>query len=236
VKGFERLIQFLQQRLSPESYAGLHLTIAVLIILVAGWWFGAIAEDLLSNGPLALTDQRVALWFRQQATPAITHAARAVTFFGSVAWLTVVSAGFAVVFVRRLAWLNLFVLASTMIGGSTLNVLLKHLFHRHRPVLENPLLTLSSYSFPSGHTMGATILYGLLALFATKTLRTGWARAACFIAACLSILLIGLSRIYLGAHFLSDVLGAFAASVIWLTICWTGGEVLHHRTHYPGKS
>jgi hypothetical protein len=108
------------------------------------WWLVggsalSIAEDLSPNDPLVLMDERVALWLHQQGTPAITYAARAITFFGSVAWLTAVSAAFAVIFIWRRAWLNLFVLALTMIGGSTLNVLLKHLFHRHRPVLENPL-------------------------------------------------------------------------------------------------
>src|SRR2546430_1432006 len=112
--------------------------------------------------------------------------------------------------------------------------LLKHLFHRHRPVLENPLVTLTSYGFPSGHTMGVTVLFGLLALFLAKTVSTAGPAFAYFIAAGLVILLIGLTRVYLGAHFLSDVLGAFAASVVWLTFCWTAFETLRRRQkHRP---
>lgn len=226
---FKRPTQFLQERLSAKNHAGLHLAIGVLVILLAGWWFGAIAEDLAPNDPLLLMDQRVALWFHQHVTPAMTRAAEVITCFGSVAWLTFISAALAVFFIWRRLWLNLLVLALTMLGGSILNVLLKHFFHRQRPVLENPLVTLSSYGFPSGHTMGATMFYGLLALFAAKTLRTGRARAICFIAACVFALLIGLSRIYLGAHFPSDVIGAFAAGILWLTVCWTAVEVLRHR-------
>jgi len=88
---------------------------------------------------------------------------------------------------------------------------------------------LTSYGFPSGHTMGVTVLFGLLALFLAKTVSTAGAAFAYFIAAGLVILLIGLTRVYLGAHFLSDVLGAFAASVVWLTFCWTALETLRRR-------
>lgn len=234
-KRFDRQIRFLQKRLSPEGHAGLHLTIGVLIIVLAGWWFGDIAEDLGPNEPLVLLDQRIALWFHQHATPAITHVAKAITFLGSVAWLTMVSLGVAAFFILRRAWTNLLLLALTMIGGSTLNIVLKHFFHRQRPILENPLVTLSSYGFPSGHTMGATMLYGLLALLAAKNAKSHRARVACFVAACLLILLIGFTRIYLGAHFLSDVLGAIAAGIVWLTLCWTAVETLRRRPSSPRR-
>jgi len=232
---FEKQRQFLQNRLSPEGYAGLHLTIGVLVVLLAGWWFGAIAEDLSPDNPLVLFDQRVAVWFHQHATTTLTHVAKAITFFGSVLGLTILSVAVALVFIVSRAWFNLFVFAVMMTGESLLNVLLKHLFHRHRPVLENPLVTLTSYGFPSGHTMGVTVLFGLLALFLAKTVSTAGAAFAYFIAAGLVILLIGLTRVYLGAHFLSDVLGAFAASVVWLTFCWTAFETLRRRQKHRSE-
>jgi membrane-associated phospholipid phosphatase len=222
-------IRFLQNRLSPEGYAGLHLTMGVVVILLAGWWFGAVAEDLSPDDPLVSTDQRVALWFHQHATPLIINVAKGITFFGSVAWITAISFCLAVFFIRRRDWLNFFLVALTILGGSMLNVFLKHLFHRQRPLLENPIVTLSSYGFPSGHTMGATLLYGLLALLAWRNLKSRNARVACTLTACLSILLIGLTRIYLGAHFLSDVLGAFAAGIFWLAVCWTAVETLRRK-------
>src|SRR5216110_2130780 len=182
----------------------------------------------------ALFDQRVAVWFHQHATRTLTHVAKAITFFGSALGLTILSVAVALVFIVCRAWFNLFLFAVTMTGESLLNVLLKHLFHRHRPVLENPLVTLTSYGFPSGHTMGVTVLFGLLALFLAKTVSTAGAAFAYFIAAGIVILLIGLTRVYLGAHFLSDVLGAFAASVVWLTFCWTAFETLRRRQkHRP---
>src|SRR2546421_12930579 len=89
---FEKQRQFLQNRLSPEGYAGLHLTIGVLVVLLAGWGFGAIAEDLSPDNPLVLFDQRVAVWFHQDATATLTHVAEAIPFFGSAVGLTILSA------------------------------------------------------------------------------------------------------------------------------------------------
>src|SRR5256886_15016794 len=88
---FEKQKEFLHNRLSPEGYAGLHLTIGVLVFLLAGWCFGAIAEDLSPDNPLVLFDQRVAVWFHQHATTTLTHVAKAITFFGSGFGLTILS-------------------------------------------------------------------------------------------------------------------------------------------------
>jgi len=125
------------------------------------------------------------------------------------------------------AWLSIFVV--TMAGVGLLNVLLKDLFHRHRPVFENPLVTLNDYGFPSGHTMGVTVLCGFLALFFATLVRSTISRIAIFLTAALIITLVGLSRMYLGAHYLSDVSGAFAAGVCWLGFCWSGSQTLIHR-------
>ncbi len=223
---FARPIRFLQARLSPEGYLGLHLTVGLLVILAAGWWFGDIAEDMSRNAATHLLDERVASWFHQHATPALTHIARFVTFFGSVAFVAVASACAVLVLIVRKSWNQLLAFALGVGGGSLLNVLLKHLFHRQRPVLENPLITLSSFGFPSGHTMGSTLFYGLLALFVAQSVRTWRFRAFTFCVAIVWVGLIGLSRIYLGAHYLTDVLGAIAVGLAWLAFCWTGVETL----------
>ena len=232
---FHKQIRFLQNRLSPQGYAGLHLTVGVLVVLICGWCFGEIAEDVSHGDPIVQVDRQVAVWFHQHASPTVTQVARTISFFGSVGWLTAVSIGLALFLVSRRDWLNASLVALVMLGGSTLNLILKHFFHRERPVLENPLVTLSSYGFPSGHTMGATLLYGLLALLAWKNVRNRAARFACVSGACLWILLIGLTRIYLGAHYLTDVLGALAAGLLWLVVCWTAFETLRWRRD-PSRS
>jgi membrane-associated phospholipid phosphatase len=228
---FQKPIRFLQNRLSPHGYAGLHLTVGVLVVLICGWCFGEIAEDVSHGDPIVQVDRHVGVWFHQHASPSITQVARTISFFGSVGWLTVASIGVALFLVSRRDWLNATLFALIMVGGSTLNVVLKHFFHRERPALENPLVTLSSYGFPSGHTMGAILFYGFLALLAWKNVRNRAARLACVVGACFCILLVGLTRIYLGAHYLTDVLGALATGLFWLLFCWTAFETLRWRRH-----
>ncbi|MEO7168358.1 MAG: phosphatase PAP2 family protein [Chthoniobacterales bacterium] len=174
-------------------------------------------------------DHDLALWFHRNETAALTLFARILTFFGSVAFVTSASIIAALVLLWRKSRNELLAVVFTMGGGSLLNIFLKHIFHRQRPVLENPLVTLSSYGFPSGHTMGATLFYGLMALFATGLCVSWQSRMLAWIGLGALILLVGLSRIYLGAHYLSNVMGAMAASIVWLAVCWTALETLRRR-------
>jgi undecaprenyl-diphosphatase len=124
----------------------------------------------------------VVVWFNQYAQPTVTEVARAILSFGSVGWLTTLSISIALFFVLRRERLNLFLFTLVMSNGGARNVFLKHLFHRERLVLENPLVTLSSYGFPSGDTMGATLFYGLLALLVWRNIGNRTGRVACLIA------------------------------------------------------
>ncbi len=227
---FARTRRFVEKRLSPQEALGLHVTIGVLIMIVTAWWFSEIAENLGDGTAQVALDHRVTNWFHAYATPGFTAIARAVTFCGSVGFVTAVAVGCAIFFAGRRAWNRLIAVALTMGGGSLLNLLLKHFFHRQRPVLENPLVTLTSYGFPSGHTMGSTLLYGLLALIALRFVRPLAWRIAIFAVAIIMIALVGLSRIYLGAHYLTDVLGAIAIGIAWLTFAWTTTDTFRKRS------
>ena len=223
---FDRPMRFLRARFSPEGYLGLHLTIGLLVISATGWWFADIAEDMSRNAATRVLDDSITSWFHAHATAFQTRTWRAVTFFGSVIFLSSASGAVAAVLAfRRLAY-RLLLLALAVGGGAGLNLMLKHLFHRQRPVLENPLVTLSSFGFPSGHTMGATIFYGVLALIMAHSIRSGSGRVLVGGAAAVVIALIGISRIYLGAHYFTDVIGAIAVGLAWLAFCWTGVETL----------
>ena len=96
------------------------------------------------------------------------------------------------------------------------------MFRRARPHFDHPLLTLETYSFPSGHTASATVLYGfVLCFFAAHAASRG--RVALATAGALTaVALVGLSRMYLGVHYLSDVLAAAAEGCMWLALCMTG--------------
>src|SRR4051794_17496392 len=81
---FERQVRFIQARFSPEGYLGLHLTIGLIVLIAAGWWFGDIAEDVSRNPATRLLDDSITSWFVAHATAPLTRFFRIVTFFGSV--------------------------------------------------------------------------------------------------------------------------------------------------------
>ena len=100
-------------------------------------------------------------------------------------------------------------------------------------MLDEPILRLSTYSFPSGHTAAATLFYGIIAAYLVCRAQAWPVRAAVMLVAALLVLLVGASRIYLGVHFFSDTLAAVAESCGWLSVCLTAGATLRRRR--PGR-
>jgi len=101
------------------------------------------------------------------------------------------------------------------IGWAIVNIL-KEIFHRARPVIHNPLLILHSYSFPSGHAFLAMSFYGLLIFIAFKYIQNLILKWFIIVLLSLLILFVGLSRIYIGVHYPTDVLGGFLLGFLWL--------------------
>ena len=220
---------FLHARLSPEGYLGLHLTIGAILLLVATALFGAIAADVASAAPITLLDIRIARWLHAHATAALTTFMLGVTYLHGVTGITVLSVMLGIVFWRRHARYWALTLAIAVAGGAMLNVAMKYTFHRARPSFDDPLLTLLTYSFPSGHTAGSTLFYGVLASYLTAH-HAGWAARGCiFLAALAMVLLVGTSRMYLGVHYFSDVLGAMAEGAAWLALTITAVSTLRRR-------
>jgi len=91
--------------------------------------------------------------------------------------------------------------------------------HRHRPFVDGWFVDWSGYSFASGHTIGATLLYGQLALFLIPMIKSRRGRMLVFSAATFVVVLVGFSRIALGAHYFTDVLGGMFLGASWLTLC-----------------
>jgi membrane-associated phospholipid phosphatase len=108
-------------------------------------------------------------------------------------------------------------LALSVPGGALLNEVLKYAFHRARPRLEHPLVQLPSYSFPSGHALAATVFYGFAAILLWSYIVPRVWRIVIGTAIVVVILMVGLSRVYLGAYYPTDVLAGFIEGLAWLS-------------------
>ena len=219
---FAPQITYLHARLSPHSYLGLNLTLGALLLIGASWLFGGIAEDVMTGDPLTVVDVRVAEWFHARATPVLTQGMLVITNLHGPIAISIFMALAVLYLVWKRDWYWLICLMVTIPSGMLLNVLTKYVFHRARPSFDNPLLTLSSYSFPSGHVAGTTLFYGVLAAMLVSKIDTWRSRVIIVVTAIALIILVALSSVYLGVHYLSDVLGGFAESMAWLTLCLLG--------------
>lgn len=211
------LRRFVRARLDRSSELGLRLTINVVLFAGAIWLFGGLLDAVLDNATLVRWDRAVNHWFALHATPAAQHGFTIVTRLGTPgAWIVVAAAALWLAWRRQ--WLLLWAWVTINLGGGVVQYALKVSVHRTRPLDAAAFLKNRSYSFPSGHTMDATITYVLLAFVIGTVYDLPPARqVGLYLAATGIIVLVGFSRIYLGVHYPSDVFGGFAAGVAWLT-------------------
>jgi membrane-associated phospholipid phosphatase len=228
-------LAFVQARLAPGGYLGLQLTLGALALVGASWLFGGIAEDVLTGDPLTLVDLQVAQWFHAHATAPLTRAMLVLTHLHDPSSMLAAVGLLALVLAWRRNWYWLIAVGLSVPLGMGLNVLMKYAFQRSRPSFDDPLLLLTTYSFPSGHVAGATLFYGVLAaLLVTRVAQWRW-RLLIVLTALFMVLLVALTRVYLGVHYLSDVLAAFAEGVAWLALCLTGLHSYWQHAHSRRK-
>ncbi len=194
--------------------------------------FGVLAEEVVMDGRYWL-DRTTSLEIRQYATPDRTEAVRATTELGS-SWLAAIICGGILLwlcwqrrFSTAVAIGGIFVIAKLLESG------LKLFFERARPSVVPHLQDAGGYSFPSGHTMTAVITYGLLAAVLVNQLR-GRARYVPPVVAAFIIMAVGFSRIYLGVHYLTDVLAGTLVAGACLILAVAALYLLDPREH-PGE-
>jgi undecaprenyl-diphosphatase len=228
--GFRR---FVSARLDRESYLGLHLTIALLIAALMTWLLGALLDAVLDNATVVRLDLLAANWIHDRATPTGVRLFSVLTRIGSpvtMACLALV----ATVWLRirgrvtlSTAWIAAYV------GGALIERILKHEVHRHRPPFG--VLRLDSFSFPSGHALASTVGFGMLTYVLLRITRPTGRQSTLAILGVIALLItIGVSRVYLGMHFPSDVIAGYAAGGAWLAICLAATGVVLHAT-LPGE-
>ncbi|WP_186510905.1 phosphatase PAP2 family protein [Caenimonas sedimenti] len=168
-----------------------------------------------------MIDDIVHAWFQSHRVPWATQAMLFVTYVhGTLGLLAMVTALAGVLWrTGDKRWIP--ILVAGVPGAMLLNVGVKNVVQRARPVVEQPLLVLDTYGFPSGHAAGTAALYSFAAAWLLSRLRgrpLAW-RAAVVVAAVFMTLWVSVSRLYLGVHFVSDVLAGMLLGTLWLMLC-----------------
>lgn len=163
-------------------------------------------------------DQAVLDWMVDHRTDTWTALMKAVTTLGNTATLTVISLVVAVVLAGISQWRLALLVGFGSLVAAAIMVGIKESVQRPRPPLPDRLVDLSTYSFPSGHAMSSTVVYGLIAVAAYRC--SGWVRAHrwVLVAAPTLAALIGITRVYLGVHWMTDVLAGWTFGGIYVVV------------------
>jgi len=232
---YPRFFDWLARRTTLRSWRGLYLSVTVLSAAYFLSGFVSIARQTASAGLFAAYDTQISALLRAFRTPILTR----------VLWVFTVAGDTRVAFALTLAVVLLFLLwgrrfdalfvAACVAGGGLLGAVLKPLFHRARPSGLFTLITEpTSYSLPSGHALYALLFWGSIAFLLVRILKGTFARLAVVFSAIALIALTGLSRVYLGVHWPSDVLASWMLGLAWLSVC-VGVYLMRVRYGHPSE-
>jgi len=197
------------ERLGPRMGIGL-LAAAIVMVL-----FAVLASEVL-EGETQHFDDAVRMTVYGVASPRATTVLHAITQLGSPLFLLPMTLVASLIFLRRRRIRGAILLTATMVGVSLLNWILKSVFQRPRPLPFFGLTVPASYSFPSGHSLAAFCFYGALAALVTARLRSTFWSALVWAGAVVIIVAVGFSRLYLGLHYPSDIIGGYATGFVWV--------------------
>ena len=207
----------------------------VAVILIAGAlltaWAGDGFIDLAENvrarsSTLIQTDARIHDWSVTERSPGATTFFTVMTIIGGPVSVAAIVAVIAVILAIGRRWRWLIYLLVTAGGGGLLNLELKRYFARARPDVAEMLRRANGYSFPSGHAMGSAVAFGALAYLAFRAIRSWPAKTAVMAFLYTLLAAIALSRVYLGVHWISDVLAGVTAGTVWVTTTTVAYETL----------
>ncbi len=215
VKRYPIFFTFIKTRTDRRSFSGLPLSLIVIgFVYVLSLFFGII-QDVFASEAIVSADLRIANLIAYFRSPELTKVFLWITLLGK--WQIVIGSA---VIVSIILWLwkkrsYILYLWLALVADEVFNYLGKLLIHRDRP--GNPVYIEHSFSFPSGHAMVAVIFYGFLAYILIRHLKNWKHKVNAFFATLLVILAIGLSRLYLGVHYVSDVWGGYLLGFLILT-------------------
>jgi undecaprenyl-diphosphatase len=209
--------------------------LAVLAAVLSVWGFVQIAEEVVEGETQAL-DTWVVLQMRRTDDPSVpigppwlANAVRDVTALGSVTVLLLVVAAVVGYLLQQRAYGAMWLVTIATLGGMLLSTALKFSFGRERPDVVPHLVDILTFSFPSGHSMLSAVVYLTLGALLARIAPRRSIKMYFLTVALLLTFLVGLSRIYLGVHYPTDVLAGWSAGLAWALSCWLAARYLQRR-------
>lgn len=224
---YPKCFDFLSRRFQRQQFSGLTLTLLFMLMGYILALFSGLVEDVVTSDSIVTMDYFVSQHVNMLRQSSIIHFFILITSLASTAIsaLLLILIGILCRIIRQ-PYLFVGLLLSAL-GSSLFTFLSKLLFHRVRPL--DALLLEQSYSFPSGHATISIALYGFIAYLAIRLSHNFVRQMHIFLSAVLFAMLVGLSRIVLNEHYLSDVLGGFLVGALWLTVAISVTEWLSTR-------
>jgi len=218
-------INFIKARLDPGRRAGLFLTIGLVFAVLTSWGFGAIVEDVLVGDELALIDRPVVRFLALHRDAGLTAGMKIVTLLGGTVFVTAALGMTAVIsFIKTRSPRWPAFTSATIIGAVALDNIVRFLVNRPRPDF-HPLVHPFGSSFPSGHAVAVAALCGSIAFIVTR--RMSWQSSVWVWASAIFVaVLVGLSRVYLGAHWPTDVFAGLTLGAFWTAVTATATSYL----------
>ncbi len=225
-------------RSSPRGLLARYPALGLGLFLVGGLLFGLLAVNVRTNGPLLAWDMPIDQALHVRATHDFWLTFDALRFSGTLGRETAlgITILLGLYWVWKRHWHTLSLLLIGVIGGNIWFEVLSIYFGRHRPVFPDPLDPLPGPGFPSGHSMTAVLLYGLILYLLLPRLTSRRWRLLAALDATLIMLLIGFSRLYMGSHYPTDVVAGYAFGLAWGGLVYTGLELYHRRQPILAKS
>jgi membrane-associated phospholipid phosphatase len=201
------------------------LTIAVVLLLV-------LTDNVVDHDGLTAVDRPWHAWAVAHRSPALTGVMYVISFLGRTIVLGVIASCVVVWLAVRRQAAHAVLVAAAAVGAFLLVPLLKHVFVRERPPVADRLAVEASWSYPSGHSLDSAAVLGALLVVAIAVSTRRAVRVLVAVAVIVLVVAIGVSRVYLGVHWPSDVLAGWLTGGLWLAFClvltsrWPG---LNHR-------
>ncbi|WP_338868348.1 phosphatase PAP2 family protein [Spirosoma sp. SC4-14] len=214
---YPKLVEWVARRLSTDHFQGLPLTVLMGLLVGNVLVLSEIAENLVKSEPMVKIDALFTQGLVRNRTPLISHILYALTWLGSFYMTIGLTLAGSFFLYRQQKKRNIIILWVMLAGVGTTVQLGKRTFSRARPQ-QVAYYPETGYSFPSGHSATAMTLYGLLGYWLVRGRHRLHHPVRIGVLAAILILAVGFSRIYLGVHFLSDVLGGYLLGACWLLV------------------